>query len=179
VNVKVDLEYSTCSGDFANDMWDEQIKAYFKIAERIRDQAKALVPVRTGQLKNTIRATKAKKKTALVKFYQFITSKGSYYADDPAAFAIAGDQFARATGKYVWWHYFVEYGTYFNDAHPFLRPAAIANFNPFLAEAERAGKRAVNSLRRMRKWIVAHAETTQSPQGWKNYWKEIGLGGGR
>ncbi len=151
MELKVDVEYSSCTEDLAADMYEEQSKAFYTIAKRIRDAAWGLVPVLTGALRSTIRAARSRRKGALARLRQYITSEGGYYKDDPAAFVIAGDRNNRLGKGYIYYPFMVEYGTYDKPAHPFLRPAAYANFNPLLAEAERAGKRALNKRRRLRK----------------------------
>jgi len=68
---------------------------------------------------------------------------------DNAAFVFAGN---RREG--VYWHYFVEYGTYNKPAHPFIRPAADKNFNSARAEHEHAVRRVLNKKRREAKRIT-------------------------
>jgi len=145
-----DFEVLSCAPEFANDMYDELLEGFYKTACRVRDTAKNLVHVKTGALRNTIRARKGKKHAGLEKFMQFITSSGGYFKDDPAAFTIAGDRTA-ILGKEVYWHYMLEYGTYDKPAHPFFRPAINSNFNAALAEAQHAGQRAINKRRRLRR----------------------------
>ena len=148
MNLTIDHELVWNGPQFAGDMYDELVEGFYKAAVRIRDTARSLVPVKTGKLRDSIRARKSRKRGAIGKLIQFLTAGGSYYKDDPAAFVFAGN---RREG--VYWHYFVEYGTYNKPAHPFMRPAMDASFNAVLAEAERAGKRAINKRRRERRKI--------------------------
>jgi HK97 gp10 family phage protein len=150
MNVKIDYEVNDCITEFAQDMYDELVESFYKTAERIRDTAQGLVAVLTGRLRDTIRARRSRKKNTLAKLTQFLTSEGGYYQDDPAAFVFAGDR-QGSMGDPVYWQYWVEYGTYDKPAQPFMRPAVDANFNPMLAESERAGRRAINKRRRLRR----------------------------
>lgn len=163
MNVKAEYEITTCGPEFVEDMYDELVAGFYKAAVRIRDKARDLVPVGDlakhpakanpdVHLRDTIRAGKSKKKNVLQNALQFLSETKAYYKDDPAAFVIAGKRSDR-----VYWQYWVEYGTYFKEARPFMRPAMIANFDPVLAEAERAGRRAINKRRRLRKWGKGHA----------------------
>lgn len=170
----IDIEYDTCASEFAQDTYEGLLEGFYKSAERIRDKAQSLVPYKTGKLHNTIRARKSKKKGLFEKFSKFIFSDRAYYQDDPAAFVFAGDWSARATGKYVWYHYMVEFGTYDSPARPFLRPAAYANFNAVNAEAAHMMKRVMNKKRRMRKRIRAISEITATAYEWKKFWQETG-----
>ena len=104
-------------------MKDDMFIVYSKTADKIRDNAKNLVSVRTGQLKNTIRARSNK--------------------DKNIALVFAGD---RKAG--IYWAHMVEFGTYFNPAHPFMRPAADSNFNPLKAESKHMAQRVINQQRR-------------------------------
>jgi len=109
--------------------------ALFKGAQRVEADARARVPFGEKakntkyprHLRDTIVARKAKKE-------EF----------KPGAFVFAGDWKGG-----VFWHFMVEFGTYFKPAHPFMRPAAIANFNPTMAEAARATQREINRERRV------------------------------
>lgn len=163
MNVKAEYEYSSCSPEFVQDMYDELVEGFYKSAVRIRDRAKDLVPVGDlaahpdkanpeMHLRDTIRAAKSRRKSQVSQLLQYFTERGSFYKDDPAAFVIAGKREAD-----VYWQYWVEYGTYFKPARPFMRPAVDSNFNAILAEAERSGRRAVNKRRRLRKWGAGHA----------------------
>ena len=104
-------------------------KSSFRTASRIEQTAKALVSVGPGDpmhLRDTIRAVPARREKW-----------------KPAAFVFAGDR-----DRGVYWHWMVEFGTYFKKAHPFLRPAADRNFNAGLADAAHATQRVVNARRR-------------------------------
>ena len=71
-------------------------------AKPIVDEARRLVPVRTGNLKKSIGVTKARTKGTTMRFYVS----------------------PRKGGKYDGWYgHFVELGTRHNAPHPFLRPA--------------------------------------------------------
>jgi len=155
MNLKVDYEVSTCAPEFAQDMYDELVEGFYKTAVRIRDKARGLVPygmrphpkkASSKHLRETIRARRSRRKSNLQKLMQYISESGSYYKDDPAAFVFAGSRL-----EDVYWHYWVEYGTYDSPAHPFMRPAINANFAPILAEVLRSGRRAVNKRRRLRR----------------------------
>ena len=110
-------------------------EGFYKSAQRIAANARSRVersdlPItkkHPGHLQDTIRAKKARKKKFM-----------------PGAFVFAGDMM-----KGIYWHFMVEYGTYFKSAHPFMRPAVNANFNATKAEAERTVKREINRKRRI------------------------------
>jgi HK97 gp10 family phage protein len=155
MNLKVDYEISTCAPEFAQDMYDELAAGFYKTAVRIRDTARALVPVghlphprkaSPKHLRDSIRARYSRRRSGLQKLMQFMTASSGYYKDDPAAFVFAGNR-----RESIYWHYWVEYGTYDSPAHPFMRPAINAGFNPALAETQRSGRRALNKRRRLRR----------------------------
>lgn len=160
MNYKVDYEITSCAPEVVADMYEELVEGFYKTAVRIRDRAVELVPYQEGvdhqHLRDTIRARRSRKKNTLAQALEFLTTEKSFYKDDPAAFVIAGDRLSRL-GDPVFWHYWVEYGTYSKPARPYMRPAMMANFDAVLAEAERAGKRALNKRRRLRKWGAGHA----------------------
>ncbi len=134
--MKVDVAYKlNWSGDeVVKDMDEELMKSSMSTANRIVIAAKSKVGRSTrpitekhpGHLQDTIRARAARKKKW-----------------KPGAFVFAGD---RTQG--IFWHYFVEYGTYDKSAHPFMRPAVDKNFNFMRAESEHAAKRAINKKQR-------------------------------
>jgi len=134
-------------GEISKEMYQELQDAMVKSAEGIADKARALVPIGEGDpkhLQDTIRAV-GKRKRSLFDVISRGISSGDYETALPGAYVFAGDR-----DEYVYWAYFVEYGTYFKDAHPFLRPAADSSFNAVLAEAERAGRRVILERRRAR-----------------------------
>jgi len=153
------------SGEVINDIQDHLQVSFLGSAQRIEADAKANVPRSAdpkageypGHLQDTIRAVQARQKR-----YK------------PSAYIFAGDQFGKFTGQEVYWHHMVEYGTYYRDAHPYLRPAADKNFNPALAEAAHATQRAVNAQRRARKEIRSTSEIYRTSKAWKEYWKTTG-----
>ena len=130
------------------DMYHELQEGMVASAERIAATAKMLVPVGPGipgHLRDTIRA-RGGRKGKLRAIVHTLATGAQYEKALPTAYVFAGD---REHG--IYWPHFVEYGTYFRDAHPFLRPAMDANFNATQAEAERAGRRALNKRRRERR----------------------------
>ena len=133
--MKVDVAYKlNWSGDeVVKDMDEELMKSSMATASRIAIDAKSRIHNVSGRLAGTIRARAARKEKW-----------------KPGAFVFAGD---RTQG--IFWHYFVEYGTYDKSAHPFMRPAVDKNFNFMRAESEHAAKRAINKKRR--------GETIHSP----------------
>jgi len=134
-------------GEISKDMYAELQQSMIKSAEGIAVKARGMVPVGEGDpqhLRDTIRAVGRRKKSLLETITHGIAS-GDYETALPGAWVFAG---AREAG--VYWAHFVEFGTYFKDAHPFLRPAADSSFNEVLAEAERAGRRVVLKRRRER-----------------------------
>ena len=142
--------------ELTSDMFIELQQAMVSSAGRIAAVAKALVPygaeertlfkgVATGHLRDTIRA-RGGRKGKLRAIVHTLATGAQYEKALPTAYVFAGD---REHG--IYWPHFVEYGTYFRDAHPFLRPAMDANFNATQAEAERAGRRALNKRRRERR----------------------------
>lgn len=159
----VEYEITTCAPEFVQDMYDELVEGFYKTAVVIRDKAINLVPVGNlaahpkkanpnVHLRDTIRAGRSKKKNVLGKALQFLSESRAYYKDDPAAFVFAGKRADR-----VYWAHWVEFGTYFEPAHPFMRPAMNSSFNKLIAETERYGRRAINKRRRQRKWGKGHA----------------------
>ena len=130
------------------DMYHELQEGMVASAERIAATAKMLVPFGPGipgHLRDTIRA-RGGRKGKLRAIVHTLATGAQYEKALPTAYVFAGD---REHG--IYWPHFVEYGTYFRDAHPFLRPATDANFNATQAEAERAGRRALNKRRRERR----------------------------
>ncbi len=135
VTETVELTGNWYGEDVIDGMKIEMGKALFKSAERIAANARSRVkysdiPIsktHPGHLRDTIVARKAKKE----KF-------------KPGAFVFAGDRL-----KGIYWHFMVEFGTFFKQAHPFMRPAVSANFNATGAEAARAAKREINKQRRI------------------------------
>ncbi len=137
------------------DMYTELQTAHFQSAEKIAAKAKQLVPVgdlsehgkkasKTLHLQDTIRAKHKRKVSRAAGFVHGLVSD-DYETAIPGAFVFAGNR-----KKRVYWAYWVEFGTYFEDAHPFMRPAVDANFNATLAEAAHAGQRVINKQRRTR-----------------------------
>ena len=134
-------------GEISKDMYQEMQDAMVHSANGIATKAKALVNEGPGDpmhLKDTIRAVGRRKRSLFETITHGIAS-GDYETALPGAWVFAGDR-----DKDVYWAHFVEYGTYFKAAHPFLRPAADSSFNEVLAEAERAGRRVVLKRRRAR-----------------------------
>ena len=144
-------------GKITEDMYIEIQGSMIKSAEGIANRAKQLVPVgddpskhtnkaasKTLHLKDTIRAKGRRKRSGFELLARGIVS-GKYETALPGAWVFAGMR-----KVHVYWAYMVEFGTYFKDAHPFMRPAADAGFNPTLAHAERAGRRVVLKRRRTR-----------------------------
>ncbi len=133
--ISVVVEGNWWGEDVIDGLQEELGDALFKGAQRVAADARSRVPLGTKakntkyprHLRDTIVARKAKKK----KF-------------KPGAFVFAGDWKGG-----VFWHFMVEFGTYFKPAHPFMRPAAIANSNSTLAESARAVKRELNKKRRI------------------------------
>jgi len=123
-------------GPLTHDMFDELQGAMLASAKRIAADARGRINLGPGDpkhLRDTVRARAGRHEAA----------GGEHETALPVAYVFAGE---RRAG--VYWHYMVEYGTYDKPAHPFMRPAVDANFNPTLAEAARAGKRALNKQRR-------------------------------
>ncbi len=121
--------------DVIEGMKEELGDAMFKSAKKVAADMKKKVeysdmPItkkHPGHLRDTIRAQKARKDKFM-----------------PGAFVFAGDML-----KGIYWHFMVEYGTYFKSAHPYARPAVNANFNATKAEAARAVQREINKKRRI------------------------------
>jgi HK97 gp10 family phage protein len=138
-------------GELTRDMFRELQESMLKSAQRIAADARQNCPVgatehkfkgrSTGHLRDTIRARPGRKGKEKAVVRGLVS--GEYETALPVAYVFAGN---RRVG--VYWHYFVEYGTYNSPAYPFMRPAVDRNFNPVLAEAERAGRRAINARRR-------------------------------
>lgn len=123
-------------GRITKDMFEEMQGAMFDSAKRIAVDARRNVPLGPGKpkhLRDTIRARSARK--GKVEMFIHGLATGEYETKLPVAYVFAGN---RLEG--VYWHYMVEYGTYDKPAHPYMRPAVDVNFNPTLAEAERAVK---------------------------------------
>ena len=141
-------------GEITKDMYSEMQQAFLTSANRIADKARQLVPEgdleahgkkasQTLHLRDTIRARGRRKRIGENLLHGVVS--GQYETALPGAWVFAGDR-----EKYVYWAHFVEFGTYDQPAHPFMRPAADANFDATLAEAQRAGQRVVNKRRRAR-----------------------------
>ncbi len=137
------------------DLYSELQDAHFQTAEKIADRARVLVPVgelsahgkgaaKRLHLRDTIRAKHKRKVSRVAGFVRGLIS-GDYETAIPGAWVFAGNRKRR-----VFWAHWVEFGTYFKDAHPFMRPAADANFNAALEDAARAGQRVINKQRRTR-----------------------------
>ena len=142
-------------GEITDDMYAELQAAFISSAEKIAAKAKANVPVgdledhgikasQTLHLRDTIRAVGRRKRSRGETFARGLAG-GSYETALPGAWVFAGKRRER-----VYWHHWVEYGTYNGAAHPYLRPAADSSFNSVLAEAGRAGRRVINKRRRNR-----------------------------
>ncbi len=142
-------------GKITEDMYTEMQGAMLTSAEGIANKARQLVSVgdlsdhpkkaAAIHLRDTIRAKGRRKRSGLETFARTIVSR-IYETALPGAWVFAGFRSLN-----VYWHHWVEFGTYSKPARPFMRPAADAGFNPTLAEAERAGRRVVNKRRRTRK----------------------------
>jgi len=138
-------------GSLSRDLFKELQASFLESAQQIAIDARQHCPVgttehsykgkATGHLRDTIRARPGRKGRLKALVHGLAT--GEYETAQPVAYTFAGN---RRAG--VYWHYFVEYGTYDKPAHPFMRPAADRNFNPALAEAEHAAQRAINKKRR-------------------------------
>jgi len=138
-------------GEISKDMYKELQDAMVQSAWGIADKAKSLVPVGEGipeHLRDTIVA-KGKRKKGLGETLSHYIASGEYETALPGAFVFAGTTGGTKETD-VYWAHFVEYGTYFKSAHPFLRPAADSSFNAVMADAERAGRRVVLKRRRAR-----------------------------
>ena len=134
-------------GAITREMYDELQDSFVQSAERIATDARSLVNLGPGDpahLRDTIRAKGRKKERAVERIARGL-ARGEYEKALPGAWVFAGD---RELG--VYWAHMVEYGTYDSPANPFLRPAVDKNFNPTIAEAERAGRRVTNRRRRTR-----------------------------
>ena len=94
-------------------------------------ESKALVPVSTGALRDSIRA---RKRSAVVH-----TSKGRRKTSGAAAQVVAGGSGARHA-------FLVEYGTVRAPAHPYLEPALHGSTSRLLAAAGAAMKRSFVKL---------------------------------
>lgn len=131
-------------GPITRDMFTELQGAMLDKAKDIAAAARSNVPVRTGKLRGTIRARPGRYGRLKAAVHGLAT--GEYETALPVAYVFAGNRQER-----IYWHYFVEYGTYDKLAHPYMRSAVDANFNATLAEAARAGQRALNKKRRERR----------------------------
>jgi len=128
--IKTEIKGLWFGEDVIDGMKTELEDALFTGAERIAERAKSLVHVGPGvpmHLKETIRARRARKEKW-----------------KPGAFVFAGDRL-----KGVYWHFMLEYGTYGEEAHPYMRPAVDQNFNAVAAESKRAVQREINKKRRV------------------------------
>jgi len=128
--IKTEIKGLWFGEDVIDGMKMELGDALFTGAERIAERAKSLVHVGPGvpmHLKETIRARRARKEKW-----------------KPGAFVFAGDRL-----KGVYWHFMLEYGTYGEEAHPYMRPAVDQNFNAVAAESKRAVQREINKKRRV------------------------------
>lgn len=142
-------------GKITEDMYTEMQQAMLTSAKGIASKAKQLVPVgeladhppkaAAIHLRDTIRAVGRRKRSRLETIARGIAS-GDYETALPGAWVIAGLRRA-----YVYWHHWVEYGTYSKPARPFMRPAVDSSFDAVLAESSRAGQRVINKRRRTRK----------------------------
>jgi len=129
MNVAMGTDGIWYGDQIVSDMREELQEAFFESAKRIEADAKAICPVGPGKpmhLRDTIRARQARQEKW-----------------KPSAYVFMGDR-----NRGVYWHYMVEFGTYFQPAHPVLRPAADKNFNAAVAEAQHAGRRVINAKRR-------------------------------
>tara|TARA_Y100000310_G_C20545072_1_gene745174 strand:- start:446 stop:916 length:471 start_codon:yes stop_codon:yes gene_type:complete len=126
----VHTELKWAGDQYIVNMYKDMLQAYGHSADKIRNVAKSLVPVDSGDLKETIRARVSEKKYMALVF--------------------AGDRTktTAAHPKKIFYAHMVEYGTYFEPAHPFMRPAADSNFNAVKAESTHAAQRSVNAKRR-------------------------------
>ena len=110
-------------------------KANDESAERIAARARVLVPYDESakttkehpmHLRDTIRVRSGRKRR-----------------NKTDRFVIAGWR-----DKGVFWHWMVEYGTYFGKGYYFMRTAVDANFNSHIADMERHVNREFNKVRR-------------------------------
>lgn len=142
-------------GEITKDMYSEMQGAMLTSAEGIAGKARQLVPVGdlskhtspanpTLHLRDTIRARARRKRSGLEGLARGIVS-GQYETALPGAWVFAGDR-----NRFVYWHWMVEFGTYGQPAHPFMRPAVDSNFNAVQAHTERAGRRVLLKRRRTR-----------------------------
>lgn len=129
MNVDVAYKINWSGDEVIKDMEEELMKSSMSTANRVAADAKSKINEGPGDpmhLADTIRARAARKEKW-----------------KPGAFVFAGDR-----DRGVYWHYFVEYGTYDKGARPYMRPAVDKNFNFFKAESEHAAQRAINKERR-------------------------------
>ena len=142
-------------GKITEDMYTEMQGAMLESAEVIANKARQLVPVGdlskhtdpaspTLHLRDTIRARGRRKRSGFETLARQIVS-GIYETALPGAWVFAGDR-----DRFVYWHWMVEFGTYGNPAHPFMRPAVDSSFNAVQAHTERAGRRVLLKRRRTR-----------------------------
>ena len=116
-------------------MFAEMFTVYNKTANKVRDDAKSRVPKQTGELADTIRARSNKNKNIAFVFAGDRDRLSSYYTRGGQPIGI-------------YWAHMVEFGTYFEPARPFMRPAADSNFNPLKAESKHMAQRVINQERR-------------------------------
>ena len=90
-------------------------------ARVVRDQAKALVPVRSGALQGSIRTVRRSQ-------YVYVSSGARRRVPGAAAQVVAGGKGARHVNL-------IEYGTVRSKARPFLEPALVANTSRQLSVA--------------------------------------------
>jgi len=91
---------------FANDVQKEVIDGMDSVTSKVLTDAKNIVPVRTGRLKESGRRMILRKRV-------WFTGRIGFYASDP--------------GKAYSYAYYVEFGTRFQSARPYLWPAVTQN----------------------------------------------------
>ena len=102
----------------------------FAAASVAAEEARALVPVRTGRLRDSIRVRSVSSRTE--------TLRGVIRVPGGGAQLVAGESYA----------HLVEFGTVHSAAHPFLGPAALGTTDAQLTAAVSAMKRELPKLER-------------------------------
>ena len=149
MNDKVITSMNWNGGKVTRDMYREMQDACVASAEVIAQKARNTVPVgaqgkrQHKHLRDTIRAVGKRKQSRTELVTAALASGQPLETAMPGAFVIAGE---RKMG--VYWHYYVEYGTYDNVGQPFMRPAMDSSFDVVKAHAARAVDRMLLKNRR-------------------------------
>jgi len=140
MNITIDTKFDFWGEAYIQGIEEGTQKWLTASAEMLRDKARDLLisngSVKSGRLRDSIRATKSRDKSKTV------------------AYVFAGNR-----SEDIYWAHFIEYGTYWKPAKPFMRPTMDRNFSAIKEDARRQARGVINQQRRDKKTRTTSTKT--------------------